>query len=136
LAGEPFDVWSGRMRDAKGRFVRVAASVLHEGAERAEARAKQYAPVVTGELRASIVGGVEGLGTGRGVGGGRMFLTAPRKYAPIEFGSVRGHRAQRFLERGMMDTLDELEEQMGDALEGAFAGPVGHIGPRFSGRSR
>lgn len=130
------DVWSGALRDRLGRFARVSIEVLRDGAERAEDRARELAPVETGELRDSIRGDVEGVGTGRHVGGVRIFLSAPRKYAPIEFGSRRGHVAQRFLERGMMQTLDDLEDEMGDALEGLFAGPVGHIGPRFSGRVR
>lgn len=130
------DVWSGRLRDRLGRFAPVSVSVLARGAELAEERAKELAPVETGELRDSIRGDLEGVGTGRTVGGARVFLSAPRKYAPIEFGSRRGHRAQRFLERGMIESLDEIEREMGDALEGLFTGPIGHIGPRFSRRVR
>lgn len=131
----PFDVWSPLVRDALGRFAAVQGEIMQEVATYTETRAKGYAPVDKGELRASIRGGTEGVGTGRTVSRPRLFLTAPGKYAPIEFGSWRGHRAQRFLERAMEDGVKRLEERLlKDIPDLLLKGQVGHIGPRFSGR--
>lgn len=133
---EPFDVWSPRFRSVLGQFTRIPEPTLRDTARKMEARAKRYAPVETGELRASIRAAITAGGTGRGVMGQRVFLTCPGKYAPIEFGSRRGHVAQRFLERAMHDELDDLEQEIADtwedALVGRFTGAVGHIGPRYS----
>lgn len=134
MAREPFDLWSPKFRDALGRFAAVRDGVLDLVRLEAEKAARSYAPSKTGELRASIRGLLEGTGTGRSVRGPRVFLTAPRKYAPIEFGSRRGHRAQRFLERGMGDAADYAEREMADEIASLLTGKAGHIGPRFSGR--
>ena len=135
---ERFDIWAPSFRDRLGRFKRVSRDALINAAARAEERAQDLAPVKTGELRASIQGTVRATGTGKIAGGGsRIFLSAPRKYAPVEFGSRRGHRAQRFLERAMLRTLDELERDLADDLERTLIkGSIGHIGPRFSGVTR
>lgn len=134
--GERFDVWSPKFRNALGRFVSVRNEVLRKAAKIGEEKARGYAPILTGELRANIKGTTEGTGTGAMVNRPRVFLSAPRKYAPIEFGSRRGHRARRFLERGLDDALEYAADQMlkdiGDLL---IEGRAGHIGPRFSGRS-
>jgi len=132
---ERFDIWAPKFRNALGQFVKVRDSVLLKAAKHGEKKARGYAPVDTGELRANIEGRTEGVGTGRRVSRARVFLSAPRKYAPIEFGSRRGHRAQRFLERGLSDALDFAAERIADDIEDLLIkGKAGHIGPRFSGR--
>lgn len=134
---ERFDVWSPKFRDALGRFRSVSDAVLVKVAKYAERRAKGYAPVDTGRLKAGIRGHTEGVGTGSRMGRQRVFLSAPYRYAPIEFGSRRGHRAQRFLERGMFDALDYMERELADEIADLLIkGKAGHIGPRFSGRVR
>lgn len=131
-----FDVWAPRFRDALGRFVEVRDSLVDRAAAYGEERAKGYAPIETGELRASIEGTTRATGTGK-QSRAELFLSAPYKYAPIEFGSRRGHRAQRFLERAMDDAVDWFEEQAAEEIADLLIkGRVGHIGPRFSGRSR
>lgn len=129
-----FDVWAPRFRDSLGRFAQVRDSVLADAAEVGKKAAQGFAPVKTGELRASIEGTVQGTGTGQGRGL-RVYLSAPGKYAPIEFGSVRGHVAQRFLERGMAVAAEHAEAELAERLERLFLrGELGHIGPRFSRR--
>ena len=132
---ERFDTWSPKFRNALGQFVAVRNDILRRAAEYGEKRAKAYAPVETGELRASIQGTTRGTGTGQKVNQPRIFLSAPSKYAPIEFGSRRGHRAQRFLERAHEDTIEWLERELVEEITDLLIkGRVGHIGPRFSGR--
>lgn len=129
-----FDVWAPRFRTALGKFAAVRDTVLADGARVAEEAARGFAPVVTGRLRESIRGTLQGTGTGQGRGL-RIYLSADYRYAPIEFGSRRGHIAQRFLERGMEEGAREVEEEMARRLEDLFLrGEVGHIGPRYSGR--
>lgn len=135
-SGEPFDIWAPKLRNALGQFASVAREIMVEAAKHGETRAKGYAPVDTGELRANIQGTVEARGTGSATSQSRLFLSAPAKYAPIEFGSRRGHRAQRFLERGMEDAIDYLErEVLRQIPDLIIKGRVGHIGPRFSNRT-
>lgn len=130
-----FDVWAPKFRNALGQFTAVRDDVLERAAEFAEKRAKGYAPVLTGELRANIQGTTRGTGTGARVDRPRLFLSAPSKYAPIEFGSRRGHRAQRFLERAMEDALRKFEiDMLKEGKDLLIKGRTGHIGPRFSGR--
>lgn len=130
-----FDVWAPKFRNALGQFVAVRNDIIERAAEFGEKRAKGYAPVLTGELRANIQGTTRGTGTGARVDRPRLFLSAPSKYAPIEFGSRRGHRAQRFLERAMDDALRKLEADLRkDITDLLIKGRLGHIGPRFSGR--
>ena len=134
---ERFDIWGPQVRNALGQFSSVPKKDMERAAAYGEKRAKGYAPVKTGNLKASIKGTTRGTGTGSSVGGAKMFISAPSKYAPVEFGSRRGHRAQRFLERGMFDALEWLEKEVLDDLEDLMIkGKVGHIGPRFSGRVR
>jgi len=132
-----FDTWGPLVRNALGQFASVPKKDLERAAEYGERRAKGYAPVKTGELKAAIKGTTQGTGTGSKMGGARMFISAPSKYAPVEFGSRRGHRAQRFIERGMFDALEWLEKEVLDDLEDLMIkGKVGHIGPRFTGARR
>ena len=131
----PFDVWSPKFRSALGQFRATRDEVIERAAKYGENRAKGYAPVKSGALKASIEGKTEGTGTGARIGRQRLFLTAPRRYAPIEFGSRRGHRAQRFMERGMEDAIEYLRKEMEkDVTKLLIKGRIGHIGPRFSRR--
>ncbi len=133
--GERFDIWAPAFRNALGQFISVRNDLLQRAAEYGQRRARGYAPVKTGELRASIEGTTTGTGTGKGQPS-RLFISAPRKYAPVEFGSRRGHRAQRFLERGMEDAIKWFEQHAADEIEDLLIkGKTGHIGPRFSGRA-
>lgn len=124
----------------------VRRALLEKAAKYAELKARAYAPVRTGRLRANIRGTTGATGTGRTTTqGGRVFLSAPYEYAPVEFGSIRGHNAQRFLERAMNDALEWMTRRAEREIEDLILrGRVGHIskvgiaignpGHRFSGK--
>jgi len=105
------------MSEWGANFGKRRDQITEDVGKRIEHNARDLAPSDSGELRASIVTRLEKRGRSS-----KLEHRMPGKYAPIEFGSRRGHTAQRFMARSFAKGLDDLERGLLDGIESDLLG--------------